>query len=462
MSAPTPKALTPRTIVLAQTGIAVADYVGSRHIDEHVELDPQQRACIDRITSTSRHFNVRGKAGCGKSLTMMELAGETPVAMTVDLFLQHKHSMDFTDQLKSQRPLAPGTCKSAPRIILEEIGQWSGSNFEMLSHALQKVCRNSLPFGGIQIVTCGDFAQLAPVGNDPVNTHPLWYQMNFETIELQVQHRQSNDEDDEEFSMFLDEVRRSTSSRTPLPAYAAGMLNYKLRCLPRGDFLGVTLTKNVCRERNWQRVHESDGPRYVVGDGRNFPNTFPNGGAVPLVPGCRIQITHNVWHEDGPREPSRRPAYGGGPVVLNGQFGHLVGFECKTPPAEITIAIGGVEKPYFLLDIKKKWTARVVMDCDGQEKDLSIVKIKDAVVDSTGETKMASKKILPFECAFWTRLHRLQGQTISEKMHIDFTGAISFEPACIYVGLSRAKRLRDISISNLDSFSFQRIVENGE
>jgi hypothetical protein len=450
MSAPTPKAqalaLSPRTIVLAQTGIAVADYTGHA-VD--VELDPQQRACIERITSTPQHFSVRGKAGCGKTLTMQVLAGKNPLAMTVDLFLQHQPWLDYTGQLKSQRPLAPATCRNAPRIILEEIGQWSASNFVMLSDALQKVCRNSLPFGGIQIVTSGDFAQLAPVGNDPVNTHVLWHQMHFETIELQVQHRQINDDDDEHFAMFLDEVREATSSRTPLPAYAAGMLNYHLRRLPRGDFLGVALTKNVCRERNWQRVHESDGPRYVVGDGRNFPNAFPKGGAVPLVPGCRIQITHNVWQDARP-------------IVLNGQFGRLVGIDCNTPPSEINISVDGIEKPYFLLDVKKKWTARVVMDRDGQEKDLTVLKIKDAVVDSTGETKMSSKKVLPFECAFWTRLHRLQGQTISEKMHLDFTSAISFEPATIYVGLSRAKRLRDISISNLDSFSFQRIVENGE
>ena len=221
MSAPTPKpqalALSPRTIVLAQTGIAVADYTGhAKFVD--VELDPQQQACIERITSTPRHFSVRGKAGCGKTLTMQVLAGKNPLAMTVDLFLQHKPWQDFTGQLNSQRLLAPGTCRRAPRFIMEEIGEWSASNFVMLSDALQKLFRNQRPFGGVQIVTSGDFAQLTPVGNDPVNSHALWHQMNFETIELNVQHRQSNDDDDEEFAVFRDEVRESTVSRPTLPA----------------------------------------------------------------------------------------------------------------------------------------------------------------------------------------------------------------------------------------------------
>lgn len=436
-----------RTIVLGQTGISLARYLEAVG---NIVLDAQQQECVQTILSTpQRSFFVTGKAGCGKTATMRVLAGDDPLAMTVDLFLQHKPWLDFGKQLQRQVPVATRTLQHAPRIILEEIGQWSAANLVMLDAAMRKVSRSDIPFGGTQIVANGDFAQLAPVGNDPVNTHELWHQLGLETIELKRQHRQT--EDAEDFVLFLEQLRWSTTERRPLPPFASEMLDkYLLRRPRRGcDFLGVTLTKNVCRDRNWEQVHNSDGPRYVVADGRNFPNILPTTAAVPLVPGCRVQATCNVWEHHRPK-------------ILNGQFGRLVAVEAGEAPKEITISIGKVPKTYFLLDPKKKWTAKVRMDSDETEHDVAMIETKDPVVGDTGDIKWKKSKTFPFECAYWTRLHRLQGQSVDGRMHIDFSSAISFEPATIYVGLSRAKRLWDVSVSNLDSYTFEKIVQNGD
>ena len=48
-------------------------------------------------------------------------------------------------------------------LIIDEISMVSADMFQLLS-SIAKACRNSsLPFGGLQLVLCGDFFQLGPV-----------------------------------------------------------------------------------------------------------------------------------------------------------------------------------------------------------------------------------------------------------------------------------------------------------
>jgi ATP-dependent DNA helicase PIF1 len=52
-------------------------------------------------------------------------------------------------------------------LIIDEISMISGSFFEKLEKIAREVRGNSQPFGGIQLILCGDFFQLPPV-NDPL------------------------------------------------------------------------------------------------------------------------------------------------------------------------------------------------------------------------------------------------------------------------------------------------------
>lgn len=50
-------------------------------------------------------------------------------------------------------------------LIIDEISMMSKEMFELLDSIGKKIRRNSKPFGGIQIIMCGDFYQLPPIGN---------------------------------------------------------------------------------------------------------------------------------------------------------------------------------------------------------------------------------------------------------------------------------------------------------
>jgi ATP-dependent DNA helicase PIF1 len=53
--------------------------------------------------------------------------------------------------------------KSCKVLLIDEVSMLSGSLFDKLNAMAKAVMHNCLPFGGIQVVCCGDFYQLPPV-----------------------------------------------------------------------------------------------------------------------------------------------------------------------------------------------------------------------------------------------------------------------------------------------------------
>ena len=51
-------------------------------------------------------------------------------------------------------------------LIVDEVSMLSQKLFELLNEIGKKIRKNNKPFGGIQLVFCGDFYQLPPVGNN--------------------------------------------------------------------------------------------------------------------------------------------------------------------------------------------------------------------------------------------------------------------------------------------------------
>jgi len=55
-------------------------------------------------------------------------------------------------------------------LFIDEISMLSGEMLEALNDTIQQVRRNMAPFGGLQVIFVGDFAQLPPVPEDPTYT----------------------------------------------------------------------------------------------------------------------------------------------------------------------------------------------------------------------------------------------------------------------------------------------------
>jgi len=102
-------------------------------------------------------------------------------------------------------------------LIIDEISMLHGHRLDMIDQVCRAFKISSEPFGGLQVVMCGDFFQLPPVarnGEDDsfVYKSSIWNQMNLKVCYLEEQYRQA----DQGFLQVLNDIRGSSVSHKTL------------------------------------------------------------------------------------------------------------------------------------------------------------------------------------------------------------------------------------------------------
>lgn len=101
--------------------------------------------------------------------------------------------------------------KAAHLLIIDEISMFSGYHLDILDHVFRHIRVVDKPFGGIQVVLCGDFFQLKPVKSDKYAFESeSWPCLIHEVHELTQIFRQDN----LEFCKALNEIRVGEVSPT--------------------------------------------------------------------------------------------------------------------------------------------------------------------------------------------------------------------------------------------------------
>lgn len=99
--------------------------------------------------------------------------------------------------------------RSTNTLIIDEVSMMSIDLLTKLD-AIGRTVRhaNDRPFGGMQVIMCGDFYQLPPITQDETRKFifesPIWHEFNLKTILLRKIERQS---DDIEFQKILNDIR---------------------------------------------------------------------------------------------------------------------------------------------------------------------------------------------------------------------------------------------------------------
>jgi|UniRef100_A0A6C0BAF2 ATP-dependent DNA helicase PIF1 len=98
--------------------------------------------------------------------------------------------------------------KKVQILIVDEVSMLSLSLFERLNELGQTIRKSKRPFGGIQLLFCGDFYQLPPVNESFCFESPLWKPM-FHCVQLIQNFRQQDDA----FHAILSELRKGKISK---------------------------------------------------------------------------------------------------------------------------------------------------------------------------------------------------------------------------------------------------------
>jgi len=154
---------------------------------EHSQLTQEQAGTAVRALAGESLF-LTGAAGTGKSFLLRYIIQElvkqhpTQVAITASTGIaaaniggQTLHSFagiglgySKVEKLVSnieKNPDASGRWKQAKVLIVDEISMLHGSIFGKLEEIARRVRRSKAPFGGLQLLICGDFLQLPPVSD---------------------------------------------------------------------------------------------------------------------------------------------------------------------------------------------------------------------------------------------------------------------------------------------------------
>ncbi len=305
--------------------------------------------------------------------------------------------------------------QKAEVLIIDEISMLHDFRFDMLDELLRAVRRSERPFGGLQIVVCGDFFQLPPInrqgnrqGGFIVNA-AAWKQGQFTVCYLEGTHRQK---DDSEFASFLQAMRRGDVSEVQYERLMERMESF------RDPFESITKlhTTNAdvdtINDRQLQHIEsrgytyhmETTGKKQYV---ESLKKSCLASEVLTLKEGALVMCIKNAQDKK----------------YVNGSIGVVVAFAPLTN--------------YPVVALKS-----------GEE-----ITIKPDTWELTdGDTRRAQLTQIPLRLAWAITVHKSQGMTL-DAAEIDLSRA--FTPGMGYVALSRVKNMSSIYLLGMNAMALR-------
>ena len=310
---------------------------------------------------------------------------------------------------------------SADILVIDEVSMLHDYRLDMVEQVCREVRGDAEPFGGLQVVLCGDFFQLPPINREEgrqgsfiVNSES-WENLDPVVCYLDEQHRQEDDQLLEILTALrADDLRRR---------HAEALLARKMYRTPFDDVVTELYTRNENVDRiNDLKLAEVEADLHEY----EMTHTGRASGVESLIKSClapevlRLKLGAFVMFVKNSLEKK----------YVNGTLGTIIGFENMTN---------------FPI-VKTKEGKSVTAKPDTWE-------LRD------GEKKIASISQIPLRLAWAITVHKSQGMTL-DGAHIDLSNA--FVPGMGYVALSRVKTLESLTLGGLNKMALTMNQEAGE
>lgn len=403
-----------------------------RHqLEEGPGLDPDQQRVFDQVGKGSSLF-FTGPAGTGKSFLLGHVIDELTQKQQKTVFVTSStgvsalniggttlHSFagiglgDGTpDQLVKKiglrNPRAKQRWQDAQVLVIDEISMIDAELFDKLSEIARAIRKKPLlPFGGIQVIACGDFYQLPPVKGEYCFTSKAWKQLFTpeSVIQLTRIHRQK---DGTEFVDGLNSMRHGAL----LPEFLGLLSKDREAFYLKGN--GVLPSRLLSKNKEVDDINQRELDALVtekktfkakdiilVKDIENIDELFTVPSSLVLAVGAQVMTLKNC---DG---------------YANGTRGVVE--EIKEVEGEVVVYVRGLDKAAYT------------------------VMTKDFEARRNGRM-VAIRKCLPLKLAWAISIHKSQGLSID---YLDVDLSSVFSPAQAYVAVSRARTIEGIRVSGL-------------
>ncbi len=313
------------------------------------------------------------------------------------------------------------TIESTDVLVIDEISMLHDYRLDMVDEVARRVRRRpDEPFGGIQVILCGDFFQLPPVNRNDgrqggfVVSSVVWEIFDPVVCYLEEQHRQ----DDDVFLEILNAMRAGDLRRRHAELLL-GRVGAPLAATEDGKPLQATELHTV--NIDVDRINE--GQLRGIGSESHFYEMTTTGKEQYVETLKRSCLALNVLElKQGALvmaiKNNEKKRY------ANGSLGTVVDFEQYTNYPIVELQASG---------------RRVTIEPDTWE-------LRD------GNKKRASLSQIPLRLAWAITVHKSQGMTLDAAI-IDLRKA--FVEGMGYVALSRVRRLDNLSLAGINRMALQ-------
>lgn len=295
--------------------------------------------------------------------------------------------------------------KNTDILVIDEISMLHDFRLDMVEEICRTIRQNDKPFGGIQVILCGDFFQLPPINRAGGRTGGFaihsnaWKLAEFTICYLEENHRQKNDE--------LSEILNALRADDLRQKHAQSLLD---RIDSEPNFESDDFSKNLTElhttnidvdKINEQKLTELEGEEFhfaqTTTGAKNYIETLQKSVLAPellrLKKGALVMAVKNVQNRQ----------------YVNGSIGKVIDFERSTDYPIVQFRNGKI-----ITMVPETWEMR-----DGEKKRASIMQI-------------------PLRLAYAITVHKSQGMTL-DAARIDLRKA--FSEGMGYVALSRVRSL---------------------
>lgn len=394
-------------------------------------MNKLQQLAFDTVVKGDNVF-LTGPAGTGKSYTLQQImqwakknkieigvTASTGLAAllikgrTIHSFLGiglgTKSASFLAEALKRKNKQTYTRLRALKILLIDEISMIDDELLMKISEYLCLIRNDPRPFGGVQLVLCGDFCQLPPVSGKFCFQASIWDQSNITAIMLEELVRQDKDS---KFQQILQELRWGFCSRDVLKLLKAQTntifdngiiptrlysINIDVDRINKKEF--DRLVESGAHVKTYRTILSSHPSAETWGRSVKIPET------VDLCIGAQILVTWNL--------PT-------GSNVVNGTRGVIVAFESTGVLVKLTNGEETLVEP-------------ITVVCEDNEK--------------------VTATFMPLRLAYAISIHKSQGMTL-DAIEIDLGDSI-FEYGQAYTALSRARNLESVKIIAVKTKSFK-------